>query len=390
MTAEPSFVGTPTSPPDHVLMLGLGAAIAYGALAHGGFFRGEDLTVLLLVVVAATAARMLLRRPSPAFVLVSGAALLALAIVVDRVRPAQRHPSCRVAGSNPRLRSRGGRLVRGRPRRFVLQSVVLASGVVVAFTGWLGVALHIEPLAMGSAGLFRATSTLTYTNATAAFLVMTLVLAVAVLPPNWPRLSLLTVFALLLGLVATMSRGGLITPVLVVLVLFTSCRYRARLRAMWPVLPATAVAVIGFLPGGHCRGRAATAARAGRPRRRTLDLAARPSRRTGCCNSRSRRRRTGGVGQQARADRLQPLHLESLRSRRLRGTSRPRRRAARSASPSLSPHSARSPWRPSGDGGQRPARPLSPSSPPSRCTAPATSSGTSRCCRCSGWYAPFR
>ncbi|MGE3288496.1 MAG: O-antigen ligase family protein, partial [Pseudonocardia sp.] len=136
--------------------------------------------------------------------------------------------------------------------RRVLHAVVIACGLVVAATGWIGVALHLEPLALVSSGLWRASSTLTYANAAAAFLVAVLLLAVAVVPATGAdrgrRPAPVTVFVLLLGLAATMSRAGLLSLAVGVLVLLASAHYRDRLRALWPVLPAVAVAFAGLLP----------------------------------------------------------------------------------------------------------------------------------------------
>ena len=251
MTVEPSSTGASSpSPLDRVLVLGLGAAVVYGALARGGFYIGEGFTVLLLVAVA-TAARIWLRRPTPSFVVVSAAALLGFAtwsggsaLLYGGVHAAL--PTAALAcGLAAALWSAAG--LDASARR-VLQAVVLASAVVVAFTGWLGVVLHVEPLVLRMGPVLRAASTLTYMNATAAFLVTALLLAVAVLLPNRRRLALLTVSALLLGLVITMSRAGLLTLVLGILVLLASDQYRARLLSLWPVVPATAAAAVGLLP----------------------------------------------------------------------------------------------------------------------------------------------
>ena len=63
--------------------------------------------------------------------------------------------------------------------RAMLLSGVLAVGVAVAVTGWLGVALHQRPWGLPSQGLWRAASTLTYANATAALLVPLALVALA-------------------------------------------------------------------------------------------------------------------------------------------------------------------------------------------------------------------
>lgn len=250
ITVGTSSAGTSRSLRDRLLVLGLGTAVVYGALSRGGFYADDGATVLMLVTMA-TAARVLLRRSVPRSVTVGAVALLGLAAwsvgsaLLHGGAVAALPAAALICGVAAAAWTAAGLDTAGRR---VLHAVVLACGVVVAFTGWLGVALHVEPLALVSSGLWRASSTLTYANATAAFLVMTLLLAVAALPAHRRRLSLLTVSLLLLGLVTTMSRAGLLTLVVGVLVLLASAPYRARLLSLWPVLPAVAAAAAGLLP----------------------------------------------------------------------------------------------------------------------------------------------
>ncbi|QJY46820.1 O-antigen ligase family protein [Pseudonocardia broussonetiae] len=238
-----------TTQRDRLLVLGLGSALVFGVLSRGGFPTGDAVTVLLLVAVAAVA-RARVRREVPRPVAVCVAALLGLAVwsvglallhgdVVDGVPAAALLCGLAAAAWTASALDATGRRV--------LHAVVLACGVVVAGTGWAGVALHVEPLALVSSGLWRASSTLTYANAAAAFLVAALLLAVTVLPAR-RRTTLLTVSVLLLGLVATMSRAGLVTLGVGVLVLLASGPHRARLRPLWRVPPAVAVAAAGLLP----------------------------------------------------------------------------------------------------------------------------------------------
>jgi len=163
--------------------------------------------------------------------------------------------------------------------RAVLTAVVIAAGLSVAATGWAGVAWHIEPLALVSSGLWRASSTLTYANASAAFLVTALFVTAAAAERLGPLRARLVTAALLVGLLATMSRAGLFTLAigLVVAVAVSartpgrSCRPRpgadGRARSgpaarrphaagaglvlvgLWPAIPGAAVAAAGLLPG---------------------------------------------------------------------------------------------------------------------------------------------
>lgn len=236
-----------TSAPARLLVLGLGCALVHGTLSRGGFYAA-DAAALLVLLAAAAAARAAVRRPVPPAVALLAAALTGFAAwVLLRGDGAAGLPDAALACG---LAAAAWAATGLRPGgRRVLHAVVLACGVTVAATGWVGVVMHVEPLALVSSGLWRASSTLTYANAAAAFLVAVLLLAVAVLPLRAPAgLAPVVVFVLLLGLVATMSRAGLATLAAGLLVLLASAPYRARLRALWPVLPATAAAAAGLLP----------------------------------------------------------------------------------------------------------------------------------------------
>lgn len=233
---------------DRVVVLGLGAAVAYAALAQGGFYGRQAVTVLVLVAVAAVA-RVLTRRPvgravaiaAACWVLFAGWALVSGLIHAD-VGAAV--PTAAVAcGLAASALAASGLLAESRR---ILLSVVLAVAAVVALSCWVGVALHLEPLALPSSGLWRASSTITYANATAAFLVVALVLAVTVVPPGLLTNGLAAV--LLLGLATTMSRAGALGLVVAAVVCAFLVRDVARWRRFMPVLPAVAVAFVGLLP----------------------------------------------------------------------------------------------------------------------------------------------
>lgn len=251
MTATVRAASTGTSWPDRLLVLGLGTALVYGALSYGGFYTADGLTLLLLVAVAA-AARVPLRRPVPRAVALGAAALLGLAAwsagsalltggALTGALPVAA-AACGLAGA---VWAASGLDAAGRG---VLRPVVTACGIAVAVSGWAGVALHVEPWALVSSGLWRASSTLTYANAAAAFLVLVLLLAVTALPADARLRTTGPVSVLALGLVATMSRAGLLALAVGVLVLVASAPHRARLRALRRVPPAVAAAAAGLLP----------------------------------------------------------------------------------------------------------------------------------------------
>lgn len=133
--------------------------------------------------------------------------------------------------------------------REMLLNGLFAVAILVAATGWLGVAFHHRSWALPSAGLWRAASTLTYANATAAFLVpLTLVvLSRLTASPGSMRLSL-TATGLLCGAGATLSRAGAIAFAVgfVVICALQGTRNVVRVAA-GPVVGA-AVALLGLIP----------------------------------------------------------------------------------------------------------------------------------------------
>lgn len=134
------------------------------------------------------------------------------------------------------------------PGRCVILTGMFGIGAIVALIGWVGVAWHLSPWAMPSAGLWRAASTLTYANAAAAVLVPIALTAVAVLSAQ-PRSLLLTLTAtiLMLGAAVTLSRAGMFA-LLVGLAAVVAFRGWAAVTAMVPPLAGTAVAFLAVVP----------------------------------------------------------------------------------------------------------------------------------------------
>lgn len=133
--------------------------------------------------------------------------------------------------------------------RDLLLTGLIACGVLVAALGWLGLVLHDARWTWQGQGLWRASSTLTYPNATAVILAMLALLAVARLTEA-PRsvLLLIATTGLLTGLVATLSRGGLLALVVGFVVLGALMGPRVVLRAGGAPVLGAAVAAIGLVP----------------------------------------------------------------------------------------------------------------------------------------------
>jgi O-antigen ligase len=133
--------------------------------------------------------------------------------------------------------------------RGMLLGGLLAVGVAVALTGWLGVALHMGPWGLRSQGLWRAATTLTYTNATAGLLVPLALVALARLTaaPRGIPLSL-AAMCLLMSTALTLSRAGAAALVLGLLMLCWLLGVRRMARAVAVPAAGALVAVVGLIP----------------------------------------------------------------------------------------------------------------------------------------------
>jgi len=126
--------------------------------------------------------------------------------------------------------------------------LLLAAGVVAAL-GWFGVVAHHPTLGFESPGLWRASSTLTYPNATAAVLAMCALTAIGVRVrrPDSRWLDVM-ITVLLTGMVATLSRAGVAGFAAGAVVLAAVIGWRPVLRAAAAPMAGAVVAVGGLLP----------------------------------------------------------------------------------------------------------------------------------------------
>jgi hypothetical protein len=133
--------------------------------------------------------------------------------------------------------------------REMLLAGVIGVGLLVALTGWLGVAARTGSWAFQAQGLWRASSTLTYPNATAAVLaaISLVVLGRLVGTPGSVPLALAAA-GLLTGLAATMSRAGALALVVGLLVLVGLQGFAATGRAAVGPVAGALVAMLGLLP----------------------------------------------------------------------------------------------------------------------------------------------
>jgi len=140
------------------------------------------------------------------------------------------------------------RELRGGARTDLVRRLIIVCCLVAAL-GWVGVVAHHGTWGFESPGLWRASSTLTYPNATAALLAIAGLVCLAVRARD-PDVRLLGVAAtaLLTGLAATLSRAGLLAFGVGAVVLVVGVGWRPVVRvALAPVL-GTGVAMAGLVP----------------------------------------------------------------------------------------------------------------------------------------------
>lgn len=227
-------------------------ALAAGVVAQGGYYLPGRVLVTALVFAAAGAA--LWYRPPrrcDADALLGAAALLAVwvaarAAMIGRYQAAIAPVltlGCLVAAVLVMRRTDA-------PQRRRCAGAVVALGVLVAVTGWAGVAWRSPRWAVPVEGsLWRAASTLTYPNAAAALLAPAALVALALLIER-PRsmLRAAATYLLLVGLGATLSRGGLVALLAGLVVLAVFAGVRAAARAAAPAVLGAAVAVAALAP----------------------------------------------------------------------------------------------------------------------------------------------
>jgi O-Antigen ligase len=124
-------------------------------------------------------------------------------------------------------------------------------GVVVGLSGWVGVAAHVTPLAHVDQGLWRAATTLTYTNAAAGLLVPIAFVAVARLAGcvagREKALRSGAVTVLLVGIGATFSRGGVVAMLVGLVVFAFVADRRALARALVGPAIGASISIAGTL-----------------------------------------------------------------------------------------------------------------------------------------------
>ena len=228
------------------------ASLAAAAVGHGGHYRRIAEVCGALLVVAAV---LLFGRYRSTALQPSRWAVVGIGVMIactELTGILDGHPSGAV-GPVSLLAGLAvvvaGTAVLDGPSRRQLADLVLALGVFLAGTAWLGVAFHLEPLGHPDGGLWRAATTVTYANAAAAVLGPLALwgLARTTTTRSWP--ARLAVVVLVSGLCATLSRAGIASFVVGLAVLIWMLGFRSLWSGAGLAVIGGLVAAVGLIPG---------------------------------------------------------------------------------------------------------------------------------------------
>lgn len=226
------------------------AALTAAVVQQGAYYRGAQVLVAVILTVSlvlAVRTRPWTRDdmrcpPFRLFALLGGWAVMSGALAGD--------PSA--AGGTAALLA--GVVVvaavcRRTDERDGLVAAAVAVGALTAASGWVGVAWRIAPLALEDQGLWRAATVVTYANASAALLAPLVLVALgrSATRPRDPVASASSCL-LLVGLGATLSRGGALALAVGVIALAVLLRPGRAVRAMVAPVSGSAIALAGLLP----------------------------------------------------------------------------------------------------------------------------------------------
>jgi O-Antigen ligase len=245
-----------TSLPVHGLLLIV--ALAAAVVGQGAYYAaGQWLVtgVLVAALVAALWAQRWSKADLRLAVLAACAALAAWTVLRAALagNAVDAGPTVAVLGGLGIVLLAGRRLTR--PEREAMTAAMVAIGALAALTGWVGVAWHVRPWAITDQGLWRAATTLTYANAAAGLLAPLALVALAQLAArSRSALAAMTACLLLVGVGATLSRGGALALLGGAAVLGWLLGPRRVLGAATAPLVGGAIALAGLVPSMPATG----------------------------------------------------------------------------------------------------------------------------------------
>ncbi|MET7421415.1 O-antigen ligase family protein [Dactylosporangium sp. NPDC005555] len=233
----------------HIVLI---AAATAGVVAQGGFYPPGRLLVTALVAVAFGLAlhtrRDLLKGLGP--ILGTAGAVAAWALLRGVTSGGLPVAAAITASLATLVAAVAMVRITGPAARRWITSGLVGLGTLVAVTGWAGVAWRLERWSvLVESTLWRASSTLTYSNAAAAVLAVTALLALALVlegPTIWWRPC--AAYLTQVGLAATLSRAGALAFAAGLLVLAAAAGMRPVLRHAVPAAAGALVALAALVP----------------------------------------------------------------------------------------------------------------------------------------------
>jgi O-Antigen ligase len=220
-----------------IALAAFASAFGYATFAQGGFYP-EQAAILasVLVVGSVVCGRDALAGTGP---VVWG--LIALGVGLTVAGAARGWTGGSVVPALTLITAAGGffsttALIRRGEREGVLWTLAW-TGALLAGLGVAGVALHLDRWAMQATGLWRASATLTYANAAAALLLLTLPAAILLTSRSRGGPARAMSALIVTGLLATGSRGGLLGAMAMLLI--------GALLGAWPTIRFAARPLLG-------------------------------------------------------------------------------------------------------------------------------------------------
>jgi hypothetical protein len=253
---QPVRARTPTAPSaDDGLSLELLlvlAALAAVTVGQGGFYRrvSEVSGGFLVAAAAVLVGRRRLSILHPTRWVLAGLGVSAVCTVVagalDGFSTRALAPTALLVGLAVVVAvvgSSSGRL------RCQLADVVIVLGAFLAVTAWVGVAFHMSPFGHPDGGLWRAATTVTYANAAAAVLGPLCLWSIARRNTSDGVARRAVSVLVATGLIATLSRAGLASFAVGVVVLVLLLGFAPVWRTAAPTLLGASIAAAALVPG---------------------------------------------------------------------------------------------------------------------------------------------